>query len=85
MIFFAIELITENPVLNVDICDEDSKKVIQSVCKNIHSIYKRIKKCENSTPNESVSTANTKATNSYTKIIDKINLINTVKFMWYIS
>ena len=46
MLYFALELIIERPNFNIDIMSSNSNQTVKTVCKNIDSVYKKIKKNE---------------------------------------
>ena len=77
LIFFAIELLLENRNLDIDIIDNDYKNVISSVCNNIDSIYKKIKKNENYI-NNSYSTNKENNKSSLLKTMEKLEILNSI-------
>ena len=46
ILYFALELIVEKPNFNIDIMPSSANTTVKTVCKNINSIYKKIKKNE---------------------------------------
>ena len=42
ILYLAIELLTNNPSLTIDIINGNSKEQIETVCKNINKVYNKI-------------------------------------------
>ena len=77
MLYFALELIIEKPNFNIDIMSRNANETVKTVCKNINSIYKKIKKNEEAPKTEYLF--NNKIAPNKTnleKTIEKLDMMN---------
>jgi hypothetical protein len=77
ILYFALELIMETPNYNIEIMSSRSKQTISSVCKNINTVYKKIKKGEDAPKTDYLSVdINTKS--NLEKTIEKLDMISNM-------
>ena len=77
ILYFALELIMETPNYNIEIMSSKSKQTIGSVCKNINTVYKKIKKNEDAPKTDYLSVdVNKKST--LEKTIEKLDMISNM-------
>jgi len=75
LLYFAVALLTEPVPTNIEIMN--NKPLIQSIIDKINSIYKQIKKNEES-PNTEYLFANLQSENSFDKSMRKMDLLNSM-------
>lgn len=75
LLYFAVALLTEPVPTNIDVMN--NKPLIQSIIDKINSIYKQIKKNEDS-PNTEYLFANLQTENAFEKSIRKMELVNSM-------
>lgn len=78
ILYFALEIIMENVDLNIDIIDKSNKTIIQNVCKNINSIYKKIKKNEDAPNTDYLFTETENTKSNLEKTIEKLDIMNSL-------
>jgi hypothetical protein len=75
LLYFAVAVLTESVPTNIDVMN--NKPLIQSIIDKINSIYKQIKKTEDS-PNTEYLFANLQTENTFDKSIRKMELVNSM-------
>jgi len=75
LLYFAVALLTEPVHTNIDVMN--NKGLIQSIIDKINSIYKQIKKNEDS-PNTEYLFANLQTENAFDKSMRKMELVNSM-------
>jgi hypothetical protein len=77
LLYYAVALLTEPIQINIELMN--NKTIIQNVIEKINSIYKQIKKNEES-PNTEYLFANLQKENTFDKSIRKMELLNSMDF-----
>jgi hypothetical protein len=80
LLYFAVELLTEPVPTNVDIMSPQCKELVEIVTAKIDSIYKQIKKNEDS-PNTDYLFNNIEAENNMERTIQKMDMLNNMGFV----
>lgn len=75
LLYFAVALLTEPVPTNIEVMN--SKPIIQNIIDKINSIYKQIKKNEDS-PNTEYLFANLQTENTFEKSMRKMELVNSM-------
>jgi hypothetical protein len=75
LLYFAVALLTEPVQSNIDVMN--NKQLVQSIIDKINSIYKQIKKNEDS-PNTEYLFANLQTENTFEKSMRKMELLNSM-------
>ena len=78
ILYFALELIMENVDLNIEIIDKSNQSIIQNVCKNINSIYKKIKKNEDAPKTDYLFNGTENVKSNLEKTIEKLDIMNSI-------
>ncbi len=78
LLYFAIELLTENITVGVEIVND--KNILSNVIEKINNIYKQIKKNENS-PNMDYLFSNIDETRNYENTVKKLELMKSMDFV----
>jgi hypothetical protein len=78
LLYFAISLITETIPTNIEMVS--NKKIIESITTKINTIYKQIKKNEES-PNTEYLFANLEHQNTFEQSMRKMELVNNMDFL----
>lgn len=80
LLYFAVELLTENVRTDVELMTPACKEVLQNVVGKIDQIYTQIKKNEES-PNTDYLFNNLEQQNNMENTIRKMNLVNSMEFV----
>jgi hypothetical protein len=75
LLYFAVALLTEPVQSNIEVMN--NKQLIQIIIDKINSIYKQIKKTEDS-PNTEYLFANLQTENTFEKSMRKMELVNSM-------
>jgi hypothetical protein len=75
LLYFAVALLTEHVPINIEVMN--NKPIIQNITEKINSIYKQIKKNEDS-PNTEYLFANLQTENTFEKSMRKMELVNSM-------
>ena len=68
----------ENVDLNIEIIDKSNQSIIQNVCKNINSIYKKIKKNEDAPKTDYLFNGTENVKSNLEKTIEKLDIMNSI-------
>jgi hypothetical protein len=77
LLYFAVAILTEPVPINIDLTP--NKEIVQNVVSKINSIYKQIKKNEES-PNTEYLFANVEKKNTFEKSMKQMELVNSITF-----
>lgn len=80
ILYYAVELLTEPIPTNVELIETSKKEWIDAINKNIHLIYKQVKKNECS-PNTDYLFSGSDKKESFEKSIQKMAMFNSMDFM----
>lgn len=78
LLYFAVSLITEDIPNNIDLVT--NKPIIETITKKINTIYKQIKKNEES-PNTEYLFANLEKENTFEQSMRKMEMVNSMDFL----
>jgi hypothetical protein len=78
LLYFAVSLITEEIPNNIDLIT--NKPIIETITKKINTIYKQIKKNEES-PNTEYLFANLEKENTFEQSMRKMEMVNSMDFL----
>ena len=78
ILYFALELIMEKPNFNIEIMSEQSKQTVSTVCKNINTIYKKIKKNEDAPKTDYLFQGTEQTKSNLEKTIEKLDMMNSM-------
>jgi len=77
LLYFAVAILTEPVPINIELTP--NKEIVQNVVSKINSIYKQIKKNEES-PNTEYLFANVEKKNTFEKSMKQMELVNSMSF-----
>ena len=74
ILYFAIELITQEPNFQIDIINDSTKSTVEGVLNNLHKVYKHIIKNQIA-PKTDYLFEETKSKSNLEKTIEKLNMM----------